>query len=73
MLNPTFFRVLSNLSRILVSHKQRHMFKCGHDCLDDKNTTKQAERCIDDCGQTMHQAMNILQNEATAFQVRHHA
>lgn len=45
------------------------MFKCGHDCLDDKNSMKQAEKCIDECGQTMHLAMNTIQTEINAFQV----
>lgn len=45
------------------------MFKCGHDCLDDKNTTKQAEHCIDDCGATMHKAMGLVQKEVNSFQV----
>lgn len=49
---------------------KRQMFKCGIDCMDDKYSVKQAEQCIDDCGQTMHQAMNILQTEANAFQGR---
>lgn len=45
------------------------MFKCGIDCLDDKNDIKQAERCIDDCGRPMHKAMNIVQAEVNSFQV----
>lgn len=45
------------------------MFKCGYDCLDDKNTVKQAEKCIDDCGKPMHRAMTIVQNEVNVFQV----
>lgn len=49
--------------------KQRNMFKCGLNCLDDKNSVKQAEQCIDDCGHTMQLAMNTLQTEITAFQV----
>lgn len=39
------------------------------ECLDDKNSIKQAEQCIEDCGQVMHLAMNTLQSEITAFQV----
>lgn len=49
---------------------KRHMFKCGYDCLDEKNSAKQAEQCVDSCGQTMHHAMTILQTEANAFQGR---
>lgn len=48
------------------------MFKCGHDCLDDKNSIKNAEQCIDDCGRTLHKAMNLVQKEATTFQVSNH-
>lgn len=48
---------------------KRQMFKCGHDCLEDKNTVKQAEKCIDDCGRPMHKAMIIVQKEINAFQV----
>jgi len=46
------------------------MFKCGHDCLDDKSTVKQTESCIEECGQTMHKAMNLVQTEVNSFQVR---
>lgn len=50
------------------TNSQRQMFKCGQDCLDDKNSSKQAEQCIDDCGRTLHQAMNLVQKEVTTFQ-----
>lgn len=49
---------------------KRDMFKCGHDCLDDKNSARQAERCIEDCGRPMHKAMNNVQNEINVFQGR---
>lgn len=53
----------------LISIFQRQMFKCGYDCLDDKNSVKQAEKCIDDCGRPIHKAMNVVQNEVNSFQV----
>uniref|UniRef100_A0A6G1S8Y1 Protein FAM136A n=1 Tax=Aceria tosichella TaxID=561515 RepID=A0A6G1S8Y1_9ACAR len=49
---------------------KRHMFKCGYDCLDAKNTTKQAEECITECGRPMHIAMEIMQAEINTFQGR---
>ena len=45
------------------------MFKCGLECLDDKNSVRQAEKCIDECGVPMHKAMNIVQAEVNSFQV----
>lgn len=46
------------------------MFRCAIDCLDDKNSIKEAEHCIDKCGQPLHNAMNTVQSEVTAFQGR---
>lgn len=46
------------------------MFSCGLECLDDKNSVKQAENCIDNCGRVMHTAMNIVQKEVNSFQGR---
>lgn len=45
------------------------MFKCASDCLDERNTSKQAEKCIDDCGSNVHKAMTLLQKEMNSFQV----
>lgn len=45
------------------------MFKCGYECLDDHRTIKEGEKCVEDCGRTLHQAMTIVQNEITSFQV----
>lgn len=49
---------------------KRQMFQCGIGCLDDKNTVAKAEDCIENCGQTMKQAMFIVQTEVNAFQGR---
>jgi hypothetical protein len=49
---------------------KRNMFACGIDCLDDKNSVKQAERCIDSCETNMRTAMTIVQKEVNAFQGR---
>lgn len=46
------------------------MFTCGIECLDDKNTVKQTERCIDSCETNMRSAMTIVQKEVNAFQGR---
>lgn len=49
---------------------KREMFKCAHDCLDDGTKPREAEKCIDDCGRTIHSAMTVVQNEVSAFQGR---
>lgn len=49
---------------------KRDMFKCGIECLNDKNSIREAENCIEKCGQPMHKGMSILQTEVTAFQGR---
>lgn len=49
---------------------KREMFKCAHDCLDDRRKPKEAERCIDDCGKHIATAMTTVNNEVNAFQGR---
>lgn len=46
------------------------MFAGAIECLDDKNSVKQAEKCIEESGKPLHAAMNIVQNEINTFQVR---
>lgn len=47
---------------------KRQMFKCGHDCLDDKNSIRQVDKCVDDCGRGLHKAMSFIQQEVNNFQ-----
>lgn len=49
---------------------KREMFKCAHDCLDDGTTSKDAAKCVDECGRTVHEAMATFQNEINAFEGR---
>lgn len=45
------------------------MFKCGTTCLDDKNSIKESEKCINNCSRHINKAMGIIQKEVNAFQV----
>lgn len=47
---------------------KRQMYRCGIDCLDDKNELKDIDSCIQTCGKTIHEAMGILTKEGGAFQ-----